>query len=114
MLGGGIFMGLALTGFAFSTVWPISLALIVGVGIGGTVRMTLTNTLVQYYVDDDYRGRVMSLFMMQFGLSAFGNLAAGLIAQNFGLQWGIGAFAIPLIIISILALLFLPKIRKLD
>ncbi|MBI2850239.1 MAG: MFS transporter [Chloroflexi bacterium] len=114
LLIGGIILGLALTGFAFSTLWPLSLTLIVFVGIGGTVRMSLTNTLVQYYVEDEYRGRVMSLFMMQFGLSSFGTFAAGLIAESFGVQWGIGGFAIALIVLSILTLVFLPKIRKLD
>ncbi len=84
------------------------------VGIGGTVRMTLTNTLIQYYVDDNYRGRIMSLFMMQFGLSSFGTCAAGLIAQSFGVQWGVGGFAIVLVVLSVLALVAFPRIRKLD
>lgn len=114
LLWGGIFLGVTLTAFAFSTLWPLSLALIAGMGIGGTIRMSMTNTLIQYYVEDEYRGRVMALFMMQFGLSSFGNLAAGMIAQTFGLQWGIAGFSIPLIAVSILALLFLQKLRKLD
>lgn len=114
MLAGGVFLGITLTGFAFSTSWPLSLGLIALVGIGGTVRMTLTNTLIQYYVDDNYRGRVMSLFMMQFGVSSFGTFASGLIAQAFGVQWAVGSFAIVLIFVSILALILLPQLRKLD
>lgn len=114
LLSGGIILGVALTGFAFSTLWPLSLALIVFVGLGGTIRMSLTNTLIQYHVDDDYRGRVMSLFMMQFGLSSFGTFIAGLVAEAFGVQWGVGGFAIVLIVVSILTLVFLPAIRKLD
>lgn len=114
MLGGGILLGVSLTAFAFSTLWPLSLALIVCVGIGGTVRMTLTNTLVQYYVEDEYRGRVMSLFMMQFGLSSFGTVIAGLVAEAFGVQWSVGGFAMALIVISILAVFLLPNLRRLD
>ena len=114
MLAGGVFLGVSLTGFAFSTLWPLSLVLITLVGIGGTVRMTLTNTLVQYYVDDNYRGRVMSLFMMQFGLSSFGTVIAGLVAEAFGVQWSVGSFAMILIVISILAVFVLPSLRKLD
>lgn len=114
MLTGGVFLGITLTAFAFSSLWPLSLGLIALVGIGGTVRMTLTNTLVQYYVDDNYRGRVMALFMMQFGMSSFGTFAAGLIAQSFGVQWGVGGFAIVLIFVSILAVVALPRLRKLD
>jgi MFS family permease len=114
MLAGAILLGIALTAFSFSAAWPFSLAMIVLVGIGGTVRMSLTNTLVQYYVEPDYTGRVMALFMMQFGLSSFGTFAAGLIAQSFGVQWGVGGFAIVLIIVSIVAILVFPQLRKLD
>jgi len=114
VLAAGVFLGIALTGFAFSTLWPLSLAMIALVGIGSTVRMALTNTLVQYYVDDKYRGRVMSLFMMQFGLSSLGTFASGLLAQRFGVQWAVGSFAIVLIALSILALMLFPRLRKLD
>ncbi len=114
MLAGGVFLGVALTAFSFSNLWSVSLVMIALVGIGGTVRMTLTNTLIQYYVDDNYRGRIMSLFMMQFGLSSFGTFAAGLIAQSFGVQWGVGGFAIVLVVLSVLALVAFPRIRKLD
>jgi MFS family permease len=114
MLAGGVLLGIALTGFSFSTLWPLSLALIALVGIAGTVRMSLTNTLVQYYVDNNYRGRVMALFMMQFGLSSFGTFLCGLIAQSFGIQWGVGGFAILLILVSTVALFVFPRLRKLD
>jgi MFS family permease len=114
MLGAGVFLGMTLTGFAFSRLWPLSLGMMALVGIGATLRMTLTNTLVQYYVDDNYRGRVMSLFMMQFGLSSLGTFSSGLLAQKFGVQWAVGSFAIVLIIVSILALILFPQLRKLD
>lgn len=114
MLAGGIFLGLMLSGFAASRVWPVSLVLIALVGIGGTVTMTLTNTLVQYHADDNYRGRVMSLFMMQFGLGSFGNFAAGLIGQQFGVQWAVGSFALLLVLVTALALVSLPRLRKLQ
>ena len=114
MLGGAVFLGLTLTAFAFSSLWPLSLVLIALVGIGGTVRMSLTNTLVQYYVDDNFRGRVMSLFMMQFGLSSFGTFISGLIAQKWGVQWAVGSFAIVLIFVAIASLFMFPQIRKLD
>jgi MFS family permease len=111
---GGFFLGVALIGFAASKSWPLSLVLIALIGIGNTVTMTLSNTLIQYYADDSHRGRVMSLFMMQFGLSNFGILAAGLIAQKYGVQWAVGIFALPLVFLPVLALISLPRLRKLD
>jgi MFS family permease len=112
MLAGAGFLGLTLIGFAFSRIWPVSLVLIALVGIGGTVTMTLTNTLVQYHADDNHRGRVMSLFMMQFGLGSMGNFAAGLIGQQFGVQWAVGSFAILLVLVAALAIVFSPVLRK--
>jgi len=114
LLASGVLLGLALTGFSFSNSWSLSLRLLVFVGIGQTMRMTLSNTLIQYYVDSIYRGRVMSLYVMQFGLASFGTFVAGLLAEAFGVQRAVGGFAVVLIVLSILALVFLPRIRKLD
>ena len=114
MLVGGVFLGVTLTGFAFSTLWPLSLGLIALVGITGTIRGTLANTLTQYYVDDNYRGRVMSLIIMQFGLSSLGTFSAGEIAQSFGVQWGVGGFAMLLVALSILAIIVFPRLRNLN
>ena len=114
MLIGGVFLGLALSSFAFSRHWPVSLVLVTLVGISNTVVMTMANTLIQYYTDDQYRGRVMSLFMMQFGLSSFGTFAAGLIGQKYGVQWAVGSFAMLLIVLAIVALIFIRRLRKLD
>ena len=69
---------------------------------------------VQHYVDHEYMGRVMSLFMMQFGFASFSTFLAGLLAQGIGVQWAIGGFAMALALLSILVLVFVPRIRKLE
>jgi len=114
LLGSGLLIGLALTGFSFSKSWPLSLILIVFVGLGQTGRMTLSNTLVQYYVDTEYVGRVMSIFMMQFGLTSFGTFAAGVLADAVGAEWSLGSFSIALIVFSVIALVFFKRLRALD
>ena len=70
LLGMGLILGLALMAFSASTSWTLSLIVIVFVGVGQTGRMALGNTLLQYYTEADYRGRVMSFMMMEFGLRA--------------------------------------------
>jgi MFS family permease len=107
-------LGLALAGFAFSSYFYLSLGMMVFVGLGQTGRMTLSNTLIQYYVEGAYRGRVMSVYMMEFGLTSFGTFAAGAIAESIGPQWAIGGFAMVLVVFSLLAITFLPSIRRLD
>ena len=114
LLVSSVALGVALVFFSFSTSWYLSMGLIVVIGITQTARMTLGNTLIQYYVDDEYRGRVMSIYMMEFGLTSFGTFAAGVMAEGIGVQWAVGSFAAVLVVMAILALAFLPRIRKLD
>ena len=114
MLVSSLVLGVALVGFAFSQIWYVSLAFIVFVGLGQSGRMTLGSTLLMYYVAPEYRGRVMSVYMMEFGLTSFSVLFAGLAAEAVGVDRSIGGLAILLVIMSILALAFVPKIRRLD
>jgi MFS family permease len=110
----GFFLGISLLCFAFSKSWTLSLCIIAIVGVSGTARMTITNTLIQHHVDDNFRGRVMSLFMMQFGLSNFGTFISGMLAEWIGVQWAIGGFAITWVVVSILTIIFIPQLRKLE
>ncbi len=114
LLFSGFILGVALVGFSFSNSWYLSLVLIVFVGLGQAGRMALGNTLIQYYVDDEYRGRVMSVYMMEFGMTSFASFAAGMMAEAIGAQWALGGFAIVLVFLSILALIFLSRVRRLD
>ncbi|MFC2071494.1 MFS transporter [Chloroflexota bacterium] len=114
LLASGAILGLVLAGFASSSSWYLSLGLIAFVGLGQTSRMTLGNTLLQYYVEDEYRGRVMSLYMMEFGLTSFGTFAAGVLAESIGVQWAVGGFAMVLFFVSVLTLVFVPRLRRLD
>ena len=114
LLASCILLGLALTGFAFSGHWYLSLGLMVFVGLGQTGRMTLSNTLIQYYVEDAYRGRVMSIYMMEFGLTSFGTFAAGAMAESIGPQWAVGGFAMVLVVFYVLAMIFIPSVRRLE
>jgi MFS family permease len=110
----GLALGIILFAFSFSKSWPVALGLIGLVGVAQSVRMTLSNTLLQQYVENRYVGRVMSLFLMQFGFTSFSAFAAGVLTQAVGLSWAIGGFAAALALISAAVLLFVPRMRKLD
>lgn len=114
LLTSGLLLGLALTVFSFSKNWSLSLIIIVFVGMGQAGRMALGNTLVQYYVDPNFRGRVMSIYVMEFGLTSFGGAGAGLLTDAFGPAVGLGGFSIALVVVSILAFIFLRRLRQLD
>ncbi len=107
-------LGLALASFAFSRSWSLSLGLMVFVGLGQSGRMTLGTTLLQSYTDAEYLGRVMSINMMDMGLSSLGTFLAGILAEGIGAQWAIGGFATVLVLLMILTLVFVPRMRRLD
>ncbi len=117
---GSLILGLALVGLFFSSSlfpslgMPLAFAFIFFVGLGQTARMTLGNTLLQYYVEEQYRGRVMSLYFMEFGLTSFGVFFTGIMTDMVGVQWAVGGLAILLVLFSIYMLVFMPKLRRLD
>jgi MFS family permease len=113
LLGSAAFLGIILIAFSFSTVWILSAVLVALIGFGQAVGTSLNNALIQYYVDDRYRGRVMSLLQMQFGMMSFGTFAAGLLTEAIGIQRALGSFGLIVVIIALLAYVYAPRIRKL-
>ncbi|MBW2621807.1 MAG: MFS transporter, partial [Deltaproteobacteria bacterium] len=66
------------------------------------------------YVEDAYRGRVMSVYLMEFGLMSFSVFFVGVLADVIGIQLAVGGAAILLIFTSMYFLLFSSRIRNLD
>lgn len=71
-----------------SSVW-LSFAIITILGGAYAFSSTMNDTLIQIRVDDDYRGRVMSLYSTFWGFSPAGALLAGFLANYIGVQWAI-------------------------
>ena len=109
-----ICMGASILLFAFSTLWPLSMIMMVLIGIGRIGADACGNTLIQAYTDPAVLGRVNSIVMVSFGLGGSGSLIIGVLAETIGAPWSLGLFAILLIITSFLAIVFLPGLRKLD
>jgi len=107
-------VGVSLMVFAFSRSWYLSLVVAVFIGLGHTGRITLSNTLLQYYADENYRGRVMSIYHMEIGLTSFGVFLGGVLAETIGVQWVVGSFGLLLLLVSTAALIFVPAIRDLN
>jgi MFS family permease len=76
---------LGLIGFGLSNVLWLSLLLLALTGLGMMVQMAASNTILQTIVDEDKRGRVMSLYTTAFlGMMPFGSLFAGAMAEWIG------------------------------
>jgi MFS family permease len=71
--------------FSLSTNLLFSCLCLVAVGWGSASAMSVANTMVQAFVPDHFRGRMMGVFMLLFsGLVPFGNLLSGALAHAFG------------------------------
>jgi MFS family permease len=83
-LAAGIF-GTALIGLSVSRYFYLSAVLMIIVGLGMMIGLASCNTILQTIVDDDKRGRVMSIYTMAFmGAAPFGALIAGGLATLSG------------------------------
>lgn len=80
----GVF-GVGLIAFSFSYRFWLSLAILLFLGFGLIVQMASCNTIIQTIVQEDKRGRVMSLYAMAFaGMVPFGSLFAGALSARIG------------------------------
>ena len=64
--------GVAMLLLAISQIYIIGLAVMIAVGFAGGIRMTLGQSLTIEATDDEFRARVMSLNMINFGLMPLG------------------------------------------
>jgi MFS family permease len=77
--------GVSLTLFSFSRSFWLSALILLPVGFSFMVQMAATSTLIQTMIPDHLRGRVMAVHVMTFmGLSPFGAIIAGFIAEHLG------------------------------
>lgn len=81
----------------------ISMAVMLLFGLGSGGQWSLNQSLAMSNTDDVYRGRVMSIFMMVYGLTPLGTLPAGVAADIIGPKATIGILgAVLLVIVSAL------------
>jgi MFS family permease len=77
--------GISLTLFSFSRSFWLSALILLPVGFSFMVLMAATSTLIQTMIPDHLRGRVMAVHVMTFmGMSPFGAIIAGFIAEKLG------------------------------
>jgi len=82
-------------------------------GFGMMLLMASTNTLLQTLVDDDKRGRVMSLYVMAFmGSAPIGSLIAGTLASRIGAPYTVLIGGIICLLTALWFTKQLPTLRK--
>lgn len=86
-----VYMALV-TAFALSSVYALSFALLVVAGIANSIYLMFNQVMVQLTVDDEYRGRVLSLYVMVSGITPFSALLMGALIDAFGAQVTVACF----------------------
>ena len=106
--------GLILALFAISPWFSVSLVLVALTGGISSVYMAANNTIIQLTVDDAYRGRVMSVYMMTWGMMPFGTLPMGILADIFGAPGAVAGQAIFSSAVVLFVAYRLPRLRALE
>jgi MFS family permease len=105
---------MALICFSATDSYWFALITFIPLGLGHAGRLTLSNTLLQSRTDDSFRGRVMSVHMMNWGITLLGVFIVGVLAEFLGAQLAVGGSAGLLALVTVYHLFFSSRIRSLD
>lgn len=113
LFGSLIALGVSLALFSQSRSFPLSLGLLVLVGMFQMCYMTTNQTLLQMTTPDELRGRVMGIYMLNQGLLPFGSLFAGILADIWGAPLAVAAMGALVIVLAGAGFIRLPSMRNL-
>jgi MFS family permease len=114
LLVGSFASGVALLFVALFPMYYAAAAVMLLLGLGDSSRRTLNQSLIMEVTEDQYRGRVMSVFMMNFGLMPLAVLPAGMLMDALGGQVVVGILAVTLLAVTTVVLLTQPRLRTID
>jgi MFS family permease len=100
-----------LIALAASTSFPLSLAIIVGVGAMAAMFDALQWTVLQANVPAEMRGRAIGGWVFAVGFGWVGHLSMGAIGQALGVQWALAASGITLVSLGLVMLVLARRLR---
>jgi MFS family permease len=103
---------LCMGGFAISTVYVVSLALLFTAGFLNLAFVSMAQTLVQLHAPDHIRGRVLGLFSTSSnGMRAFSGVTVGMLGSLIGVHWSLALSAVTLLAVTLALLAFAMRSR---
>ena len=112
LLSAGVF-GLALLGLAASGTLSLTLASLFAAGFASAIYQAANNTLLQSIVPDALRGRVLSAYILTWGVMPLGTLPLGWLADQAGAPYAVGLAGALVVLFSGAVALRLPAVRAL-
>ena len=111
---GSFMSGVALLLIAAVPVYLAAVFFMIPLGLGDAGRRTLNQSLVMEEADDQYRGRVMSFFMLNRGLMPLGVLPTSILMDILGARLAIGILAFLLLGFTTLILATQKRVREMQ
>ncbi len=99
--------------FSLSRSFPLSVLLMLLVGVNFTWQNALVNTLLQFAAPDEMRGRVMSIYTLTFQTTMrLGGMQAGLVADWANAPFAVGVGAAVSLVYGAAIAIFYPRVRR--
>lgn len=105
--------GLAILMAAATTSYAVAVVIMVILGLGDSGRRALNSSLIMEQTDDEHRGRVMGVYMMNFGLIPLGAIPLGFITASFDVRIAFALAGGGLLAAAIGYTVLTDKVRKL-
>ena len=103
---------LALLAFSTSTIFAVSWALLLAVGIGHACFGILQSSIVLLTAADERRSQAMAAIAIAIGAGPFGRLQTGMLAQTFGAPLAVGGEAALAALLVVVVAAALPGLRQ--
>lgn len=105
--------GVAILLAAATTSYAVAVVIMVILGLGDSGRRALNSSLIMEQTDEEHRGRVMGVYMMNFGLIPLGAIPLGFITASFDVRIAFALAGGALLAAAIGYTVFTDKVRKL-
>ncbi|MCY4475593.1 MAG: MFS transporter [Chloroflexi bacterium] len=113
LLVAGALSAVAILVSTYVTVFLIGIVAMLALGLGDSGRRALNSALILEQTDAEHRGRVMGIYMLNFGLRPIGAIPLGILAERTSLQTSFAVAGAVLLVSVILTWILAPRIRNL-
>ena len=111
---GGFASGLALMLVSLVPLYFAAVGILIVLGVGNTAPMALNTALIMERVEDQYRGRMMSVVMMMWGLMPLGVMPLGFAYDAIGGRATVAIMSVAILTIYSVVLLTRKDLRTLQ
>ena len=114
VIAGGFIAGGALLLVSLVPIYSAAVGIMVLIGLGNIAPMALITALIMERADDQYRGRMMSIIMLMWGLMPLGVMPLGVAVDAIGGRQTVGFMALAMLAVFTVVLITQRRLRELQ